>query len=302
MKKALLLLLTIPVISQSHAIIYRHDVAEEKYRALAQQPQFNCVGEVFDMTMGASPGGSCVLIGDRWVLSAAHVFVKSAYKHDTIMDGDKRIILNTPINRRIGDAGEYQFRFQRKMYAGKTIKVLPDYMQNGNYDIILIELAEPVKDITPAVLNKNFDEAGTKFTMAGFGVSGNAADAEDIGPYFNKLAGQNTIDSIGGANYNNQPTMLAFDFDHPTVKEHSTMGSTAALPLESLCGGGDSGGGMFRQRNDNWELIGICAASHTNIDKLLKSGYYSQEGSYTRVSAFYQWITENTTPAAAAHK
>jgi hypothetical protein len=297
MKKALLLLLSIPVITEASAIIYRHDVAEEKYRALAQQPQFHCVGEV--VNPGMSTIGSCVLIGDKWVLSAAHVFIISEARQDTIMEDGKQVTVYTPVNKRLGNAGSYQFRFQGKAYRGKAMQGLPEYLASDNYDIVLIELAEPVAGITPAVVSKSFDENGAAVTLVGFGVSGNAADPEHVAQHFTKLAGQNTIDSFAGADYKGQQTLLRFDFDHPGAKELSTMGSPTACTLEALCGGGDSGGGMFRERNGQWELVGIAHGAQYDIEKLLKSGYYGQEGSYTRVSAFQQWITENINRPAA---
>lgn len=71
------------------------------------------------------------------------------------------------------------------------------------------------------------------------------------------------------------------------------MGSATPRPLEYICGGGDSGGGLFRQIENHWELIGICAGSSTDIPQLLKTGYYGQIMSWTRIAGFEKWITEH---------
>lgn len=312
--KILFSLLLAIICANAFAIIYRHDVPEEKYRQFASQSQFNCVGEVFDFSKGVDVSGSCVLIGSRYILSAAHVFKQSETRQDTMFifsgrtitpaiaatysqslrDSMKRVIFYQCVNERIGKAGNYQFRFGRRMYKGKSIRILPAYMDSatkGQYDIALIELEEPVTNTVPATLCKTFNEQGDHITIVGFGVSGNAADPEDVGPYYTKLAGQNMVDTLYGAYYNGHPTLLGFDFDHPSLKQYNLMGGSAPLPLECLCGGGDSGGGMFRQAGNNWELVGICSGSNTDISLLMKTGYYGQSGSYTRVAAFYSWIT-----------
>ena len=147
--------------------------------------------------------------------------------------------------------------------------------------------------VAPAVLNRAFDELGSTITNVGFGASGNASLPEDVGLYHVKLAGQNIVDSLSGSLHNGKPTLLDFDFDYPGGPQYNVMGSSVPLRLEHLCGGGDSGGGMFRQTDKSWELIGIASGAETNIQRLLKIGYYGNKGSYTRVSVFYDWIEQH---------
>jgi hypothetical protein len=279
----------------AQAVIYRHDVAEEKYRLLGEQPQFECVGKVID-AKGQVASGSCVLIGDRYVLSAAHLFVKSDIRNDTMMHNGKQIIIYTPINKRMDDITHYDFRFNRVRYRGKLMKMLPAYMDSatsGQCDIVLIELEEPVKNCTPAQLCLGNDELHSLATIVGYGVSGNAAKPEEVDEYGYKLAGQNMIDTLEGYTYSGKPALLGFDFDHPEQPKYNQLGSDKALPMEGFCGGGDSGGGMLRQRKDGlWELIGICSGGATNIDNLFTIGYYGNRGQYTRVSVFKDWIKQ----------
>jgi len=159
---------------------------------------------------------------------------------------------------------------------------------------VVIELEEPVKDCRPAKLCTGFDELAALATMVGYGVSGKANKPEEVDEYGYKLAGQNRIDSIGGYVFNGHPALMVFDFDHPDMPQYNECGSSKPVAMESMCGGGDSGGGMFRQGKDgSWELIGICTGANTNVERLLKIGYYGNEGSYTRVSVFNSWIRES---------
>ncbi|MDI6779965.1 MAG: hypothetical protein QME25_07230, partial [Bacteroidota bacterium] len=57
--------------------------------------------------------------------------------------------------------------------------------------------------------------------------------------------------------------------------------------------GGDSGGGIFREKNSKLELIGINSGGGVDLNTLLKSGYYCQINSWTRISVFYEWIEQN---------
>ncbi|RYZ30120.1 MAG: trypsin-like serine protease [Sphingobacteriales bacterium] len=307
----LFLCLSIPAVQ---AIIYRHDVAEEEYRKLALQPQFNCVGQIFESRR--SPIGSCVLISDRFVLTAAHVFMKSDQVPDTMFMQDgklikeadlpvakkgetvswQRLIVYKHINVRVGEAESYEFRFNRRRYKAKQIIIFPEYNDSTikeGADLALVELEEAVTDVKPAALNTDFDEIGSRIVNVGFGVSGNAAKPEDVDMYFSKLAGENMVDTSTGRLYAGRPSVLQFDFDHPSLKQYNVIGSDTPLPLEHVCGGGDSGGGMFRQKGKEWELAGICSRTAIDINLLTRIGYYGHTAGYTRVSVFQDWIRKH---------
>src|SRR5690606_2380115 len=209
-----------------NAIIYRHDVAETEYRKLALQPQFDCVGEVIEDNTHFA--GSCVLIGERYVLSAAHVFKKSDQVADSMFlcqgkmitkaEADKRsaaeqktmsrIITYKTRNDRMSEPEMFSFRFARRIYTAKRMMILHQYLDSatrGDCDIVLIELEEPVKSVKPATMNRAFDELGSTIINVGFGASGNAAIPDDVGLYQVKLAGQNVIDTLRGSSYEGKP-------------------------------------------------------------------------------------------------
>lgn len=272
--------------------IIRDDVKEEKYLKLARQKQFDCVGQVFRDTAAA---GSCVLISDRFVLSAAHVFIETDYRLDTIVHNGRSIIVNKAINPRTADITTYFFSFKGKRYQGKSLKLYPisfDSITKGNCEIAIIELKEEVKLISPAVVSHSFNELHSNVVGVGFGESGFAGQPQKVALLNKKIAGENVIDSLSGFILNGKPTKLLCDFDHPTRKDCNKMGSSEPRPLEYIVGGGDSGGGLFTLTEKGWELIGITSLSDINVEQYMKSGYYGQIAGFTRVSVFAGWISD----------
>ncbi len=68
----------------------RHDVMEEKYLKPVAEPQFDSVGQLFKDSAAAV---SCVRIGDRYVLSAMHLFIEHEIKTQTVNHKDKSLIV-----------------------------------------------------------------------------------------------------------------------------------------------------------------------------------------------------------------
>lgn len=276
--------------------IIRHDVDEKDYAKLASQKQFDGVGEVF---INNEFVGSCVWIRDRFALSAAHLFIAHDFKKDTLrMDGHK-IVVNVPVNPRLVSPVNVHLRIRGKKFVLKKINIHPTYLDTssqGACDLVVLELEQPVKDLPMVQVNERQDELGSTVVGVGFGVFGVAdkANEPDEKTVSRKIAGQNTIDSIGGDSYQKNFTLLLSDFDHPTRSDCNKMGSSKPLPLEYICSGGDSGGGLFRQINGNWELIAICSGASTNVEQLLATGYYGQVMEWTRLSVFSEWIKSNT--------
>lgn len=273
--------------------IIRHDVDEEQYLALGKQKQFDCVVEIY---RNGDAKGSGVLISDRYVLTAAHIAVESDIKLDTMTQNDMKITVYQPYNERI-DGSDLFVLVNGERIKVKNIAVHPEYssdFRKGSCDLMLIELEKAVKGVSSARLNTKQNEMDAFVTGCGFGVSGIADKPETVAPYNKKIAGENTIDSIGGEKYQGRFTLMYADFDHPTRNDCNSIGSAIPRALEYSVGGGDSGGGLFREKNGKWELVGICSGGYTNFETLVKTGYYGQFMSWTRVSVFEGWIRENT--------
>lgn len=275
--------------------IIRHDVPEKKYLQLGKQKQFDCVGELG----GGSGGGSCVLISPKYVLSAAHCFIDIDTKPDTldtVIDGKKaQLVLYIPSNPRVTDFSKLYVTFNGRKVKVKSGVICPRYLDSlttgGSYcDIALLELEQPVTTIEPAKLSCSFDELHSDVTGVGFGFAGRA-DKPELTGRRKKIAGESVVDSIGGPEFENRRTLMCCWFVAPGDK----TGMHATRPLEYTTSGGDSGGGLFRQVGNDWELIGICGGGGggVNLEQLMKTrSYYGQTMGWTRVSLFTSWIAE----------
>lgn len=250
--------------------IIRHDVPKTKYIGLAAQPEYDCVGRVFYKD---KPAGSCVLIGNKTILSAAHVF---------------------PELKSDADISSYSFQFKNATYTAEAILIHPDYIKSEKQkaDLVLITLKQPADVITLPNLNTAFDELKSVVTGAGFGAfgKGNSTDTRSSGE---KIAGENVIDSIVGPDENGKRTILLCDFDSPTPTKNP-LGDAGPLPLEYITTGGDSGGGLFRSKNGKMELVGILHGGGIQLEPFLKYGFYGQVMEWTRVSCYSDWITGHT--------
>ena len=271
--------------------ITRHDVNEDKYLKLAQEKQFDCVGQIYTDTTAR---GSCVLISERFVLSAAHVFIDNDTKVDTIQINGKSIVSFRQINGRTTAVHNLFVVFKGQRVRVKRLIIHPYYLDSltkGSCDIALLELETPCTAITPANLNIRFNEINSNVVGVGFGASG-PADRPDLVALNNKkIAGENVVDSITGPQYLGFETILMCDFDHSNRKDCNKMGSSTPRPLEYICSGGDSGGGLFSKKGKGWELIGICSGSNVDFGQFMKTYYYGQTMAWTRVSAFTNWVT-----------
>lgn len=272
--------------------IIRHDVDEKEYLKLAADKQFDCVGRIFK---DSSESGSCVLINDRFVLSAAHIFIDSDTRSDTIEFNGQTAVIYVNSNTRVTDISNLYLILNEQKVKVRNLWLHPHYLDSltkGSCDIALLELEKPVEDIVPAKLNTAFDELNSNIVGVGYGATGPANRPDLVNISDKKIAGQNVIDSIGGQMYMGYQTLLFCDFDHPTRKDCNKLGSSLPMPLEYICAGGDSGGGLFRKNNKVWELIGICSGGGTDVQQLMKTGYYGQTMAWTRTSVFAKWIDE----------
>lgn len=162
-----------------------------------------------------------------------------------------------------------------KARAIKQLYVHPDYTPGKSHDIALVELKKPVLNIAPATFYKQQNEVGKQVWFIGIGGTGTGLTGETIDNAQNNgvlRKAQNTI------NYANGP-LIKFNFDK----------GQAALPLEGVSGGGDSGGPAFIKTASGFQLLGISSRPEGTFSKI---GEYGIIEVYSRVSFFQSWFSK----------
>lgn len=291
MKKVLLLFAVIGSLI-SYAGIYRHDVAVEKYMELATDEAFAGTGQLYSFTDGVwRLGGSCVLIDSLHVLTAAHCVTEDIKKDTVVEYRGYKVSTYVSLGKKECKPSRFWVLINGQHVTAKRVVCYPGYLKDGVHDLAVIELKEPVRNTVCIPLNTNMDEVGDTVTGVGFGGSGTADGRIAVSGYSIKIAGQNIIDSAGGVMVHNKPSRLYMDLDCPSGS-YSTLGSNIPLAMEYGVKGGDSGGPLFRKKNNRWELIGILCGSDGSLPFSEAQGYYGQVDNWTRISAFYDWINE----------
>lgn len=236
--------------------VIRNDVSDSQYLSYGASQPLACVGKL-DYYKGYNHyAGSATLVSDMWVLTAAHC-----------VEGMDRITVT------LGG----------QSYEADNWVVCPGWTGDlaAGYDLALIQLTQPVENVSPAVLYTGGDELGETATMAGYGLTGTGLTGStryDL----RKRAGTNVIDELRA-----DGRLMMVDFDSPAGTD-SQSGSAVPTPMEFLVAPGDSGGGLFVMTEDGLELAGV----HSFIeapDGTLNSDYGDLSG-HVRVAYFSGWI------------
>ena len=248
------------------AITERADRSDSLYLKLATQSSFAPVGQFSFSTSSGNYLASGSLIGNNWVLTAAHVV-------------DQATALNFSINGHSYNASRW--------IANPGWD--PNNLLNG-YDLGLVQLSSAVKGITPATLYTGTSEIGSTATIVGYGMTG-TGNTGAIKYDGKKRAGQNVIDTLY-AGSGADARLLLTDFDNPKNIRDSSMGSNKPLDLEGMIASGDSGGGLFISSGGQYQLAGVTSFCWGLLDRKPNSDY-GDVGGFSRVSAFTSWINSN---------
>jgi hypothetical protein len=253
---------------------------------LAADPRYAAAGAVRVDRSGDPSRGSGVLIGDRWVLTAAHLLAGTTSLTFTI--GGEAFV---------ADGWVSHPRYTGDLRAG--------------FDLGLVRLAEPVTDISPAGLYHWRNEQNRVAVFDGFGRTGTGLTG---GQPLNQTdgrrrAGTNVIDGsvdpkLGYGHYTpklaKSANLFVTDFDNPADASDNTSDNATGSPeptdLELLICQGDSGGPVFLPdpRRGHADAPPLVAGIHSFgefIDAKDDSDYGDITG-HTRVSVFRPWIQQ----------
>ncbi|GAA0359763.1 hypothetical protein GCM10009092_24960 [Bowmanella denitrificans] len=157
----------------------------------------------------------------------------------------------------------------------ERVFVHKDYQPGKSHDIALIKLAKPVNDIEPARLYEQSDEQDKHIWFMGIGGTGDGLKGQVVDNFANAgilRKAQNKVEQASGP-------WLKFKFDS----------GAAALPLEGVSGGGDSGGPAYQIHQGKPYVLGISSRFESG-----GLGRYGVVEVYSRVSFFKAWIEKIT--------
>lgn len=265
----------------AYAGIIRHDTPDSMYTELAGDPAYKSGGLVVFNTAEGPSTCSGTVINKNWVLTAGHCVNKA-----------DSISFYLP-----SDSG---WRFYQADTWVSHERFLNDDLLSG-WDLGLMHFNSDF-DVTPAQLFSGNDELLSEVFSTGFGYTGDGYTGA-IGVDYLRRSGTNMIDELWSIEGDGKQILWS-DFDHPLDSSFNLFNypdlsfDDLATTLEIMAAPGDSGGGLFIEKDGKFYLAGVHSfAGDFNGDGIL--GYGDAFGS-TRVSSLFDWIQHKIKPVSVS--
>jgi secreted trypsin-like serine protease len=254
--KTACLLLVLALLSQSNAIIIRHDKSYGDY--IVRESEFPAVFYLEKQ----GPRKVCVatLIHKQWAITAAHC-------------ADQTSLLQT-----LNAGGTFDVLVSRRSHKIDKLIIHPQYISSDaiDSDLALLHFAAPLDFPKVIPINTSATELNQQVTIMGWGFFGlgTAGREYDDGEF---RRAQNIVDSAD--------QYLSIHFDDPR-----TSGSPV-LELEGTIGLGDSGGPALVTTDSGWALAGVAVGELEGEDFQEETqGKYGSTAVYERISLYQAWI------------
>jgi hypothetical protein len=245
--------------SATGAIVIRHDVPDARYR----------VPDDFFPPLADLPGeGQGVLIAPRWLVTAGHaVSWQNPPIADVTIAGRRRAVAKVVLHP--------DFKLPQVPDRGPVAPWVTAFL--GVRDIALVQLAEPVTDVRPALIYRG-SETGRVAELIGKGATGDGVKGvADDAPHRTVLRRAfNRIETADG------PWLIWRFHQGP-----------AAQSLEGVIGNGDSGGPLLIEDRGVWKLAGVASWKQWDGDLSdRKAGLYGVINHASRLAYYRPWIEQ----------
>jgi hypothetical protein len=218
-----------------HGVILRHDRPDSA--CVVDEDDWPAIVSLFGGDGGAS------LVAPSWLLTAAHTAANLSLGHELTIGG--------------------------RTCAVAEVRVAPARVETEPFDLALVRLATPVREVTPLLLHHLDNERGKSLLLFGRGDFGNGRDGV-LGVDHKLRCVSNRVDSCN-------ERWLRMRFDVPP----------GCTRLEGVGGEGDSGGPALLRTRAGLRIAGV--SSWQDHDGAL--GTYGCVEHYARVSTSLPWIT-----------